>query len=139
MRRLRVLRPRIRSERRGHLGEHHGDTGNPGRGREYYGAAGRRPSGSAVHQRLRALLLLQGITVVALRQFQPERADGREAEWFLGLWAIWLLTHVQWLPGRALGGRVAAVRGHRAYKPIATRLITPDRPPDLAPLAASAH
>ena len=138
MRRLRVLRRRLCSERRCHLGEHHGDSGSPGRGREYYGAAGRRPSGSAVHQRLRALLLLQGITVLALRQFQAERADGREAERSLGLWAIWLLTHVQWLPGRANGGRVAAVRGRRTFGPIATHLITPPLP-GRAPLAASAH
>ena len=71
----------------------HGRSG--GRGRGITGAAGRRPSGSAVHHRLRALLLLQGITVVALRQFQPQRVDGREAQWLLGLWAVWLLTHVR--------------------------------------------
>jgi hypothetical protein len=139
MRRLGVLRPRLRGERRCHLGEHHGDSGNPGRGREYYGAAGRRASGSAVHQRLRALLLLQGITLIALRQFQAARADSREAESSLGLWAIWLLTHVQWLPGRARGRRLAAVRGRRTYRLLATRLITPDPAPDRVPLAAPAH
>jgi hypothetical protein len=74
----------------------------------YYGAAGRRPSGSVAHRRLRALLLLHGVAVGALRQFDPQRGDGRQAQWLLGLYAVWLLTHVRWLPERADRLRAAA-------------------------------
>ena len=42
-------------------------------------AEGRRPRRRAVHHRLRQLLLLQAAAVVAVRQLQPERLDGREA------------------------------------------------------------
>ena len=39
---------------------------------------GRRPRGGAVPDRLRQLLLLPARAVLAVRQLQPERLDGRE-------------------------------------------------------------
>ena len=48
-------------------------------GRGQPSTEGRRSRGRAVHDRLRPLLLLQGAAVVAVRQLEPERLDGREA------------------------------------------------------------
>ena len=46
-------------------------------GREVKNAQGRRPRGRPVHDRLRPLLLLREGALVALRQLEPERLDGR--------------------------------------------------------------
>ena len=56
---------------------------------------GRRPRRRAVHDRLRPLLLLPRRAVVAVRQLQPERLDGREARRLLGLRPLRLLAHVR--------------------------------------------
>ena len=57
--------------------------GRRGRARQPQ-ARRRRPRRRPVHHRLWSLLLLQGKSLVALRQLQPERLDGREAERPLG-------------------------------------------------------
>ena len=53
----------------------------------------RRPRRRAVPDRLRALLLLQEAALVALRQLQPQRLDGREDVRLLGGGPVRLLAH----------------------------------------------
>ena len=66
-----------------------------------------------VHHRVRPLLLLQGRAVVALRQLEPERLDGREDQRLLRLGPVRLLAHVRRLSGRPGRVRARAVRRRR--------------------------
>ena len=77
-------------------------------------AQGRRPRRRAVHHRLRRLLLLPARAVVAVRQLEPERLDGREALRLLHLGAVRLLAPDRRLCRRPGAVRARAVRRRRA-------------------------
>ena len=78
-------------------------------GREQHAPEDRRPRGGAVHDRLRALLLLQGAALVAVRQLQPERLDGGEAVRLFGVGTLRLFAHVRRVSRRPGGVRAGAV------------------------------
>ena len=90
-----------------------GEVVEVGRGGEE--PRGRRPRGRAVPDRLRQLLLLPARAVLALRELQPERVDGREAAGATRRPGIFGYSHMlggyRRRPGRV---RAGAVRRRRA-------------------------
>ena len=89
--------------------------GRSGRGRQgEQEAEGRRSRRRAVHDRLRRLLLLQQAAVVAVRQLEPERVDGREALRLHDVGPVRLFAHDRRLRRRPGAVRARAVRRRRA-------------------------
>ena len=82
-------------------------------GRDNTQAQGRRPRRRTVHHRVRPLLLLRTAAVVALRQLEPERVDGREAVRLHDVGTVRLLAPDRRLRRRAGGVRARAVRRRR--------------------------
>ena len=82
-------------------------------GTRQHAPAGRRSGRRPVHDRVRPLLLLQGGALVAVRQLEPERLDGRAALRLLRLRPVRVLAHVRRVsrrPGRVCPGAVCRRR-----------------------------